>query len=416
MPQSSQPGAQQPVSLTPLPPSHPVSQPLAQPSPADRGGQRPSEPTREPIGNSGNNNQDAKTVPANSNGHFKQQPFIPESQTAPSRPELPPSHTQIPPNQSIGPSSNTMVQYGGGSMGGPAPPHYGQGYMGRAVPPSGRLPYSSQMPPSQSMSPHLSPAHYPPYHQQGAAYQYHMSPQHPQAHPSMRPQYQQQQQYYPQHQPNSRHGFSAGEWPRPQYPHPMMPNSYPPGAGPVVNGRQRENTMSPLGSEGSSGSMMSPNPLLDGAHGGSAESQNGSSPAKTIQAEEGSDQPESPKEILDLDSHNAAARRCTSAMPQHSYPYDPRAMRPSMQQGGGPPPHTVPSGPYSSIPQRPSGHFPPQHPHPHLMEALQRPQHLPYSPGQSRMPMYRHPHTAGHFQGMMVAQRDMAPEHLFHAG
>ncbi|XP_072519386.1 chromatin remodeling regulator CECR2 [Salminus brasiliensis] len=414
VPQVSQPGAQQPASLKPLPPSHPVTQPHAQPSPAERGDQRPSEPTREPGGSSGSCNPDAKTAHANSNGQYKPQPFSPDSQTQHSRPELPPPHSQTPASRTLGPASNVPAQYNSsGSMSSPVPPHYGQ-FVGRAVPPSGRFPYPSQVPPPQSMNSHLSPAHYPPYHQQGAAYQYHLGPQHSQGHPSMHPQYQQQQQYYPQHQQNSRHGFPAGEWPRPQYP--MMPNSYPPGSGPAVNGRQRENTMSPLGSEGSGGSLMSPSPLSDALHSGAPESQNGSSPAKRAQTEEGSDRPESPKEILDLDSHNASARRRTFAQPQHNYPYDPRAMHSSMQQGGAPPPHGMSGGLYPSRPQRPSGHFPPQHPHPHLMEALQRPQHLPFSPGQSRMAMYRHPQTAGHFQGMMVAQRDMAAEHLLHPG
>ncbi|XP_066505217.1 chromatin remodeling regulator CECR2 [Hoplias malabaricus] len=397
IPQVSQPGAQQPASLTPLPPSHPFSRPLAQPSPADRDDQRPSEPTREPGGSSGSSKPDTKTAPANMNGHYNQQPFIPVSQTH--RPELPPSHSQTP------------AQYGNG-IAGLGPPHYGQ-YSGRAAPPFGRLPYPNQTPPPQSASPHLSPANYPPYPQQDAAYQYHMGPQHPQAHPSMHHQYQQQQQqYYPQHQQNSRHAYPAGEWPRPQYTacHSMMPNSFPHAAGTGVNDRQKENTMSPLGSEGSGGSLISPSPLPDGSHGGPAESQNGSSQPKHSNPEEASDRPESPKELLDLDSHNAAARRRNSAHPQHTYPYDPR-MHHSMQHGG-----AMSGGPYPPRPQRPSGHFPPQHPHPHLMEALQRPQNLPYSPGQSRMSMYRHPPTAGHLQGMMVSQRGMAPEHLYHPG
>ncbi|KAL6480867.1 hypothetical protein MHYP_G00119000 [Metynnis hypsauchen] len=411
VPQVSQPGAQQPASLTPLPPSHPVSHPLAQPCPADRGDQRPSEPTREPGGGSGSSNPDAKTAPANTNSHYKQQPFSPESKAQLNRPELP--HNRTPASHALGPAGSPVAQYTGG-MGGPAPSQYGQ-YMGKAVSPPVRLPYPNQTQSSQSMSPHLNPAQYPPYHQQGSAYQYHMGPQHPQAHP---PYQQQQHQYYPQHQQNSRHGFPTTEWQRPQYPprHPMIPNAYPPMAGTSVNGRQRENTMSPLGSEGSGGSLMSPCSLPDGVHCGSAENQNGSSPAKHAQMEEGSDRPESPKELLDLDSHNAAARRRTSAHPQHNFTYNPRAMHPNMQQGGAPLPHAMPGGPYPSRPQRPSGHFPVQHPHPHLMEALQRPQQLPYSPGQSRMAMYRHPHGAGHFQGMMVPQRDMGSEHLFHPG
>lgn len=403
VPQRSQPGAQHPATFTSLPPSHPVSQQLAQPSPAERGDQRPSEPTREPEGNSGNPNPDMKN--ANANDQYKQQPFSPESETQLNRPEqVPPPHSQTPPNHPHVPESSTMVPFG------MANPHYSK-YMGRPVPPSARLPFPSQAQQSQSMSPHHNPAHYSPY-QQGAAYQYHMGPQHPQAHPSMHAPYQQQQQYYPQHQQNSRSGFPGRDWPRAQYqPHPtMMLNTYPPPAGAGINGRQKENTMSPLGSDGSGGNVMSPNLLSDGSQGSSTENQEGVTPAKQARTEDNSDLPESPKEILDLDSHNAAAHRRTSGQPLHSYPYDPRAMHSSLQQqAGAPPPHGTSGGPYARH-QHPSGHFGPHNPHPHLMEALQRPQHLPYSPGQT---MYRHSHAAGHFQGMMLPQRSMVPEHLF---
>ncbi|KAG7329571.1 hypothetical protein KOW79_007745 [Hemibagrus wyckioides] len=402
VPQGLQPGAQHPATLTSLPPSHPVSQPLAQPSPAERGDQRPSEPTREPEGSSGGPNSDMKNALAN--GQYKQQPFSPESQTQLNRPEQAPPHGHTPPNHPHGPESNTMAQYGMAS------PNYSK-YMGRPVPPSAHLPYPNQAPQSQSMSPHHNSAHYSPY-QQGGVYQYHMGPQHPQAHPSMHASYQQQQQYYPQHQQNSRPGFPAREWPRAQYqPHPpMMPNTYLPSASAGINGRQKENTMSPLGSDGSSGNVMSPNLLTDGSQGSSTENQEGATPAKQARTEDNSDLPESPKEILDLDSHNAAAHRRNTAQPQHNYPYDPRAMHSSMQQGGAHQPHSVPGGPYSR-PQNPSGHYGPHNPHPHLMEALQRPQHLPYSPGQT---MYRHPHGTGHFQGMMLHQRSMISEHLYH--
>lgn len=404
VPQGSQPGAQHPAPFTSLPPSHPVSQQLAQPSPAERGDQRPSEPNREPELSSGGPNPDMKNTPDNANGQCKQQPFSPESQTQVNRPEQAPAHSQTPPNHAHGPESNTMAQYGMTN------PHYSK-YMGRPVPPSAHLPYPSQAPQSQSMSPHRNPAHYSPY-QQGAVYQYHMGAQHPQAHPSMHAPYQQQQQYYPQHQQNSRPCFPAREWPRAQYqPHPtMMPNAYLPPAGAGINGRQKESTMSPLGSDGSGENVMSPNLQPDRSQGSSTENQEGATPAKQARTEDSSDLPESPKEILDLDSHNASAHRRTSAQLQHNYPYDPRAIHPSMQQGEAPPSHSVPGGPYCR-PQYPSGHFGPHNSHPHLMEALQRPQHLPYTPGQT---MYRHPHASGHFQGMMLPQRSMVPEHLFH--
>lgn len=134
--------------------------------------------------------------------------------------------------------------------------------------------------------------------------------------------------------------------------------------------------------------------------------------------EESSERPESPKEILDLDSHNAAARRWSSQpLPQvANFLYDPRAVHPGMQQGGAPPPHIMSRPPYPSQSGYPSGHYTPQRPHPHLMEALQRPQHLPFHPGQTRMAIYRHPQTEGHFQGMTVQQRGLGPEHFLHPG
>lgn len=189
--------------------------------------------------------------------------------------------------------------------------------------------------------------------------------------------------------------------------------------------------MSPLGSEGSSGtSLVSPGPVHDvGPHPGgpeegqgeSREQTGGGSPTKPGHSES-SEQPESPKEILDLDSHNAAARRRSSQ--QHTAPafmYDPRALHPGMQQGGVPPPHMMPQSrgngpPYPGQAYPDPGRYAAQRPHPHLMEALQRPQQLPYSPGQTRMAMFRHPRPGGHFQGMMVQQRGLPPERFLHPG
>lgn len=164
-------------------------------------------------------------------------------------------------------------------------------------------------------------------------------------------------------------------------------------------------------------------------------SSTGGSPTKQAHVEDSSEQPESPKEILDLDSHNAAARRRSThpSQQQHqpasaahmasAFMYDPRAVHPGMQQGGVPPPHimsqsggVVNGTPYPGQPYPDPGHYAAQRPHPHLMEALQRPQQLPYSPGQTRMAMYRHARPGGHFQGMMIQQRGLTPEHLLHPG
>ncbi|XP_030645534.1 cat eye syndrome critical region protein 2 homolog [Chanos chanos] len=417
--QGAQSGAQQPAPLTALPPSHPVSQLVAQPSPADHGDQRPSEPTKrkESGGASGpSENANIGTKSSSSNSLYKMQPFSPGPQTqlgSQNRQGPAPPHGQAPPAHSQAHENNNMVQY---SMSGPTNPSYGQN-MGRPMPPSNRQNYPNHAPP-QTMSTHQNPAHYPPYPQQGP-YAYRMPSQHPQSHGSMYPQYQ-QQHYHPQQQGSSRPGFPPEEWPRPQYqPYPIPPASYAPSSSANVNGRQKDSAMSPVGSEGSGSGIMSPSPLPDGARSGAVENLEVGSPTKHARTEESSERPESPKDILDLDSHNAAARHRGVPRPpqQHNFLYDPRAVHPGMQQGGVPPPHMMPRGPYSPH-QYPSGHYAPQrpHPHPHLMEALQRPQHLPFSPGQKRMAVYSHPHTGGHFQGMMVPQRGIVPEHLLLAG
>ncbi|XP_016358344.1 cat eye syndrome critical region protein 2-like isoform X3 [Sinocyclocheilus anshuiensis] len=413
-PQGGQPGVHQPATLSSLPPSHPVSHPLAQPSPADQGDQRPCEPTSRKVSSGSTASKDSSNADMRNycaSGLYKPQPFSPESQTQLGRQELAPLHNQAPPIHTQGPESNTVTQYGATE---PAHQHFGP-QMGRALHQPNHQPYPNQGPPSQGNNPHQNPAHYPAYHQQGVPYQYRMAMQHPQGQSSMYPQFHQQQFY--QHSRHGRPGFPSEEWPRPPYhpQHPMMPNSYPSPSVGSFNGRHNDNSVSPHGSDGSVGSLMSPSPLPDGSHSSALKNREDGSPAKQARTEEPSERSESPKEILDLDSHNATARHRTSVQPHPSFPYGPRGMHPSMQQSGAPPPHMVASGPYSGQ-QFPSGHFAPQHPHPHLMEALQRPQHLPFSPGQTRMAMYRHPNVAGHFQGMMVPQRSVVAEHLLRTG
>uniref|UniRef100_A0A8C2HSG4 Bromo domain-containing protein n=1 Tax=Cyprinus carpio TaxID=7962 RepID=A0A8C2HSG4_CYPCA len=395
-PQGGQPGVHQPATLSSLPPSHPVSHPLAQPSPADQGDQRPCEPTSRKVSGGSTASKDSSNADMrndHANGLYKSQPFSPESQTQLGRQELAPLHNQALPIHTQGPESNIVTQYGATE---PVHQHFGP-QMGGALNPPNHQPYPNQGPLSQGNNPHQNPVHYPAYHQQGVSYQYRMATQHPQGQSSMYPQFQQQQFY--QHPRHGRPGFPSEEWPRPLYhpQHPMMPNSYPSPSTGSFNGRHKDNSVSPHGSDRSAGSLMSPIPLPDGSHSSALENREDGSPAKQARTEEPSERSESPKEILDLDSHNATARHRTSAQPHPSFPYESRGMHPSMQQF-------------------PSGHFAPQHPHPHLMEALQRPQHLPFSPGQTRMAMYRHPNVAGHFQGMMVAQRAVVAEHLFRTG
>ncbi|XP_026167461.1 cat eye syndrome critical region protein 2 homolog [Mastacembelus armatus] len=458
--QGAQPGPPQPVPLTSMPPSHPTPLLPSQPSPAEHGGQRPSEPTSRP------DTESTAILPQHTmmklgppNGVYKHQEFTPsqhQTQMVGSNLEAmqtqrgpAPGHNPTIPPHSQGQVNGAMGPYG---MGSPPHPHYSQTNMARPMPPSAHQPYHNQ-----AINPLQSPAQQPNYHQQGGtAYSYHMpGQQHPQSHPNIySPNPYQQQHYYPQphiqaqahNQANSRGGYPPEEWHRSQYQQrqPMPPAAYLPVASARASTHSKERNISPLGSEGSTGAVLvSPGPVSEaGPHQGgpeemkcesreqvSADSSSGGSFAKKAHPES-SERPESPKEILDLDSHNAAAHRRSTQPPQQQQPpasavhmasgfmYDPRAM-----QGGVPPPHMMSQAggvrngaPYPGQPYPDPGCYAAQRPHPHLMEALQRPQQLPYSLGQARMAMYRHPQPAGHFQGMMVQQRGLPSEHFLHPG
>ncbi|XP_036961926.1 cat eye syndrome critical region protein 2 isoform X1 [Acanthopagrus latus] len=454
----AQPGPPQPTPLTSLPPSHPTPLLPCQPSPADHGDQRPSEPSSR-LDTEGTTIPSQHTIMKSGppNGAYKHQAFSPnhhqtmqtgsnpdmQAQRGPA-PALNP--TMSPPSQA---QANGAIPYG---MVNHPHPHFSQTNMPRHMPPTAQHPYHNQ-----AINPLHNPAHHPTYHQQGGtAYSYHMpGQQHPQAHPNMYPPHQyQQHHYYPQlhpqtqahNQANSRGNYPPEEWHRSQYHprQPMPPNAYLPVASARGNGQLKESCVSPMGSEGPSGaSLVSPGPVADVPHPGSQEEgknesrvqASGDSPAKQAHTEN-SERPESPKEILDLDSHNAAARRRSTQPPQQQqrppasaahmmsgFMYDPRAMHPGIQQGGIPPPHIMSQARggtnrvhYPGQPYPDPGRYAAQRPHPHLMEALQRPQQLPYSPGQTRMAMYRHPRPAGHFQGMMIQQRGLAQEHFLHPG
>ncbi|XP_029991832.1 cat eye syndrome critical region protein 2 isoform X2 [Sphaeramia orbicularis] len=454
--QGAQPGPPQPAPFTSLPPSHPAPLLLSQPSPADQGDQRPSEPTSRPDteGAAGPSQPNmVKSGPLN--GIYKHQAFSPNHQTqlvgTNSAPRGPvPGHNPAMPPHSQGQVNGAVGSYAMGSIS-----HGQYNQPNRPTTQSAHHPFHSQ-----AFNPLHNPAQHPAYHQQeGTAYSYHMSSQqHPQAHPNMyqAPQFQ-QQHYYPQPHPqgpahnqaNSRGGYPPEDWHRSQYRprQPMPPNAYLPVASARGSNQSKDSSVSPLGSEGSSAGLVSPGPVSEaGPHSEGPEegpregrehagrgNGNVGSPAK--HTEERSEQPDSPKEILDLDSHNAAARRRSTQLPQHQHPpvsaahmasgfmYDPRAVHPGMQQGGIPPPHMMShargvgnGSPYPDQPYPDPGRYTAQRPHPHLMEALQRPQQLPYSPGQTRMVMYRHPRPGGHFQGMMVQQRGLPPEHFPHPG
>ncbi|KAM3609444.1 uncharacterized protein V6R79_015019 [Siganus canaliculatus] len=440
----SQPGPPQPAPLTSLPPSHPTPLLPSQPSPADHGDQRPNEPTSRP---------DTEGKSGLPDGVYKHQAFSPghhQTMTVGSshgiqvqRGPTPAHHLAMPQNAQ-GQANGDMGPY---VMGNHPHGHFGQTNMTRPIAPSTHTYHN------QAMNPLHNPAQHPTYHQPGGnAYSYQ---QRPQSHPNMYPPHQyQHQHYYPPFHPqaqthnqaNSRGSFPPEEWHRSHYQprQPLPPSAYPPVAGANGNGHLKESSVSPLGSEGSSGaSLVSPGAMPEGGPqpGGTEDGKcdnrdqaRSCSPAKRARTES-SERPESPKEILDLDSHNAAARRRSNQAAQQQRPpvsathpmsgfmYDPRAMHPGMQHGGVPPPHMMPHArggsngvPYPSQSYADPGRYTAQRPHPHLMEALQRPQQLPFSPGQTRMAMYRHPRPAGHFQGMMIQQGGLAPEHFLHPG
>ncbi|CAN9498724.1 unnamed protein product [Ophioblennius macclurei] len=449
--QGTQPGRPQPAPLTSLPPSHPTPLLPSQPSPADHGDQRPSEPPSRPDtkGSAISPQQTAMTSgPPGST--YKHQSFSPNhhqtqlmGSNLSAQPQRAPPHGQNPvvPPHSQGHINGAMGPH---AMGNPPHPHYNQASMGRPVPPSAHHSYGNQ----GAGVLHSTTAQ-PTYHQQGGpVYSYHMAgQQHPQAHGNMYPPHQyQQQSYYPQphhqaqahSQANGQGAYPAENWHRPHYqPQPMPPSAYPSAAagGARANGQSKDSSMSPLGSEGSSSaSLVSPGPLQEvGAHSGGAEEgksdsreQGGGGGQEKQAHNESSERPDSPKEILDLDSHNAAARHRGNQPLHQRHPhmhsgmmYDPRALHPGMQQGGVPPPHMMPQNrgqPYPGQAYPDPGRYIAQRPHPHLMEALQRPQQLPYSPGQTRMAMYRHPRPGWHFQGMMIQQGGLGSERLLHPG
>lgn len=444
----AQPGPPQPAPHTSLPLSRPTPQLPSQPSRADHGDQRPSEPTSIPKTEStagSAENTIMKSGPLN--GIYKPQAFSHnhhqtmlvgsnhgiQAQRGPA-----PTHDTAMPPRSQGHSNEAMGPYGLGTH---QHLHLSQTNMTRPMPPSAHHTYHNQ-----TINPLHNAAHHPAYHQQGGtAYPYHMAgQQHPQAHPNMYPPHQyQQQHYYPQlhpqaqahNQANSRGSYPPEEWCQSLF----QPNAFLPAASARGHGQLKESSVSSLSSEGSSrAGLVSPGPVPEGPQPRGPEDQkfegteqaNGGCSQVNQALKESSEQPESPKEILDLDSHNATARHRSIQPPQHQYPpisaaymmsgfmYDPRAVHPGMQQGGVPPPHMmsqVRAG-GNSAPYPDPGCYASQRPHPHLMEALQRPQQLPFSPGQTRMAMYRHPWPTGHFQGMMIQQRGLAPEHLLHPG
>lgn len=248
------------------------------------------------------------------------------------------------------------------------------------------------------------------YHQQNNTY-YHANPQQP-AYGS--------QYHHPaqsQSQANGRGGYPPEDWHRAQYQshHPMPANAYVPGTS-AKGSHQATETMSPMGSEASSGaSLMSPCPTGEGLEERYRADCSRGSPTAQTHSDEKSDRPESPKEILDLDSHKAASQHPSAAHMVPGLMYNHRPLHSPLQPNRAPLHHMMSQvggmgsrGPGPRQPYSDPGCYS-QRPHPHLMEALQRQQQLPYPQGQNRL--YAAPQPGPHYQGMMV-QRGLSPQHF----
>lgn len=374
-------------------PMHSVT-PSAQPGPAGQGTPRITEHSIRDV------EQDVTPSPVN--GHPKNQAFRPSN------------HQMQPIGPNCGPRGPTFSQLPSSSH----PPGHMNGATG-----SYNMVNSQFNTANEHQQPYQSQPYNPlhsSYHQQNPTYPYHMASGQPHPHPTA---YGPQYNYPAQSQTNARSGYPPEDWHHQQYqPHPPMPNAYLPGASAKGGSSQpKESSMSPMGSESSSGAgLMSPCPVGEGQEELSRANDSRGSPAQPMHPEEKSDRPESPKEILDLDSHNAASQRAPPRPAQHpsaahmgpGFMYNARSMHSALQHNGAPPHHMMSQvqgmGNYPNQQYPDPGRYA-QRPHPHLMEALQRPQQLPYSPGQNRM--YTPPQPGAHYQGMMV-QRGLPPQHF----
>ncbi|XP_077566454.1 chromatin remodeling regulator CECR2 isoform X1 [Stigmatopora nigra] len=406
--QGAHPGPPHPAPLTSLPPSHPTPHLPSQPSPAEHGDQTPCEP---PTRVSSECLQAGKHRPLNA--AYKHQAYTlnihPPTMMINRNPGVQtPAHNPAVPLQSPSQVNGVMSSY---SIENPQHLQYTQTNMTRGISHSSHLPYHNQA----LHNTHDQSSY---QQQQRTAYSYHMlGPQPPHAHANIYQPPFPQDHYYNGPQAhnitNSRGGFPLDDWQRSQ--RPMQPTTYLPASSAKGSNQANDICLSPTGSEGSTGvSLMSP----EGGALEDWESRNSGShsPAKRSRTKTNSERSESPKEILDLDSHNAG-RRSNQPLPStaHLAPnfiYDPRSIHP----GGAPPSHNgVGNGAlYPRAPYLDPGRYTVQRPHPHLMEALQRPQQLPFSPAQMRMAMY--PRSGGHLQSMMLQQRTLPPESFLHPG
>ncbi|XP_077423380.1 chromatin remodeling regulator CECR2 isoform X2 [Vanacampus margaritifer] len=426
--QRVQSGPPHPAPFTSPPTSHPTPHLPRQSSQAEHEDQTPSEPA---------SRRDMEGVhpmkSGSSNTAYKQQQYSPNhhrTQMVSSNPGVQaergpaPSHNTTMPLHSQAQVNGDTCSY---SIENPPHPQYSQTSMTRSISHSAHHPYHNQ-----TLNPlHNTPNHSSHHQQQKTAYSFHMpGPQHLHAHPSMYPPPPfQQEHYYPRPQAhnraNSRGGYPPECWQQSQQP--MLPTTYLPSASAKGNNQAIGGWVSPTGSEGSTTvSLLSPE--VESLSGGLEErkweirNSDSDSPTKRIRTKGSLEQPESPKDILDLDSHNAATRHhrnqpfASTAHIPPGFIYDTRSAHQAMHPGGAPPsPNGVGNGALYPRPPCPDpGRYTVQGPHPHLMEALQRPQQLPLSPGQMRMAMY--PRSGGHFHSVMIQQRGLASRNTLHPG
>ncbi|XP_042693938.1 cat eye syndrome critical region protein 2 isoform X3 [Centrocercus urophasianus] len=240
------------------------------------------------------------------------------------------------------------------------------------------------------------------------------------AHPGVFPRYRPHQgmpyPYQPQPQPSYHHyqrppyyacpqGYS--DWQRPLHPQ-ASPSGHPPLARPPFS--DRGNVSSLQGCEALSAALASPN-RMDVASAKEVSPSDGQDLGpEDEKSEESQERPESPKEFLDLDNHNAATKRQSSvAAGEFLYGAPPPHLGSGM--GFGPsafPPHGMmlqTGSPYTS--RHPAGHFQPRTYGSPMNAHLS---HHP-APGQANGlsqegPLYRcREENIGHFQALLMEQR-----------
>ncbi|NXD09930.1 CECR2 protein, partial [Nothocercus nigrocapillus] len=242
------------------------------------------------------------------------------------------------------------------------------------------------------------------------------------AHPGVFPRYRPHQgmpyPYQPQPQPSYHHyqrppyyacpqGYS--DWQRPLHPQ-ASPSGHPPAHPPLARPpfSERGSVSSLQGCEALSAALVSPN-RMDGVSAKEVSPSDGQDLGpEDEKSDESQERPESPKEFLDLDNHNAATKRQSSvAAGEFLYGAPPPPLGSGM--GFGPsafPPHGVmlqTGSPYAS--RHPTSHFQPRT-YGSPMNA-----HLSHHPGQANGlsqegPLYRcREENIGHFQALLMEQR-----------